>query len=143
MGRDRPDVVARHHQRFAGLGAMGAALLQHPGEAHPFLRALVLAAELALPVAPATVRDYRGDALIDAARIDRDGAAEARADHRDALGISGRMLGEPGQRVAGVIDLLEADHAAGFALAIAAAAHAEAQDDVTELAEHLGWRQHI
>ena len=49
-----------------------------------------------------------------------------------------RMVGEEGQRVARVLDLLQADHAAEFAFALAAAAHVETQHDVAELAEHLG-----
>src|SRR5262249_13672483 len=136
--RDRHDVVARHHQRFAGFGAVLAALLEHAGEARPFLRSLVLAAELALAVAPAAVGDDRGDALVDAAGIDRDCAAEARADQADAGGIDRRMLGEEAERAPGVLDLLETDHAAEFALGLAAPAHVEAQHYVAELAEHLG-----
>src|SRR5215475_2879427 len=51
--RDRHDLIARHHQRLAGVGAVRAALLQHLGEPRPLLRALVLAAKLALTVTPA------------------------------------------------------------------------------------------
>src|SRR5215469_5883016 len=53
-------------------------------------------------------------------------------------GIGRGMLGEEGERVARVLDLLQADHAAEFALAVAAAAHVEAQHNVTQVAEHLG-----
>src|SRR5260370_1039680 len=79
-----------------------------------------------------------GDALIDAAGIDRDRAAETRSDEADARGIDGGVLGEEGERVARVLDLLQADHAAEFALAVAAAAHVETQHHVAELVEHLG-----
>ncbi len=136
--RDRHDVVARHHQRLAGPGAVLAALLQHVGEARPFLRALVLAAELALAVAPAAVGDHGGDALVDAAGVNGNGAAEARSDQADARGVDRRVRGEEGQRAAGILDLLQADHAAVLAFAVAAAAHVEAQHDVAEIAQHLG-----
>ena len=59
--------------------------------------ARVLAAELALAVAPAAVGDHRGDARVDAAGVDRDRGAEARADDADALGIDRGMLGEEGR----------------------------------------------
>ncbi len=117
---------------------MLAALFEHIGEARPFLGTLVLAAELALAVAPAAVGDDRRDALVDAAGIDGNRAAEARSDHADARGIDRGMPGEEGERAAGVLDLVEADHATEFALALAAAAHVEAQHDVAELAQHLG-----
>jgi hypothetical protein len=136
--RDRHDVIARHHQRLAGPGAVLATLLEHTGEARPFLRALVLAAELALAVAPAAVGDDGGDALVDAAGIDRDRAAEARPDHADARAVDRGMAREKAERAAGVLDLFQADDAAGLAFALAAAAHVEAQHDVAEIAQHLG-----
>src|SRR5262245_14155730 len=136
--RDRNDVVARHHQRLAGPGAVLAAFLEHVGEARPFLRALVLAAELALAVAPTAVGDHRRDALVDAAGIDGDRTAEARADDADAFRIDRRMLGEEAQRAARILDLLEADHPPELAFALAATAHVEAQHDIAELAQHLG-----
>src|SRR5262249_11398339 len=121
----------------AGLGGVLAALFEHGGEARPRLWALVRAAELAFAVAPATVGNDRGDALIDAAGIDRNRAAEARSDQADARGIDRRMLAEEGKRVARVLDLLEADHAAKLAFALAAAAHVETQHDVAEIAQHV------
>src|SRR5262249_9807108 len=48
------------------------------------------------------------------------------------------MLSEEAERVARVPDRLQADHAAEFALAVAAPAHVETQHDVTQLAQHLG-----
>src|SRR5215475_12828331 len=111
---------------------MGAALLQHPGEARPLVLALVLSAEFALAVAPAAVRDHCGDAFVDTAGIDRDRAAEARSHQRNAIRIDRRMLRQEGERVSGVLDLLETDHAPELALAVAAAAHAETQRDVAE-----------
>ena len=47
------------------LGAMLAPVGQHLGEARPVLRALVLAVEFALAVAPAAVGDDGSDACID------------------------------------------------------------------------------
>src|SRR5262249_43148795 len=63
---------------------------------------------------------------------------ETRSDETDTLGIDREMPGEEGQRATRVLDLLQADHAAEFTLAVAAAAHVEAQHHVTQLAEHLG-----
>src|SRR5262249_35719831 len=103
---------------------------------------LVLPAELALAVAPAAVRDHGGDALVDPPGIDADRAAEARADERDARAVDGRMLSEIRQRTAGILDLLQADHASVLARAVAAAAHVEAQRHVAELVEHLGRSDH-
>src|SRR5262249_42343859 len=64
--------------------------------------------------------------------------AEARADDADALGIDRRMLGEEAEGAARILDLLEADHSPELALALAAAAHVEAQHDIAELAQNLG-----
>ena len=103
----------------------------------------MLAAEFALAVTPAAVGDDRGDARVGAAGIDRGRAAEARADDADAAGIDGGMAGEERQRIAQVLDLFEADDAAEFALAVAAAAHVEAQRDIAEFAEHARRLQHV
>ena len=46
-------------------------------------------------------------------------------------------------RRAGVLDLFEADDAAELALALAAAAHIEAQRDIAELVEHAGGLHHV
>ena len=100
----------------------------------------MLALELALAVAPTAVGDDGGDARVGAAGIDADRAAEARTDHADAVGVDVAVLGEKIKRVAGVLDLLEADDAAEFTLALAAAAHVEAQRHVAELVENLGGR---
>ena len=140
---DRHDVVARHHQRLAGLLAVALALRQHVGELLPGRLARMLAAEFPLAVAPAARRDRRGDALVDAADIDRDGGAEARADHADAVALDVRILGEEGQRVARRLHLLEADQVAARAFALAAARHVEAQRDVAELLEHLAGLEHV
>ena len=136
MARDRHDVVARHHQRFADAGAIVAALFEHFGELRPGFRRRMLAAEFAFAVAPAAIRDHGGDARVGAAGIDADRAAKARADHADTVRIDGRMLGQEIERVAGVLDLFEADDSAEVAFALAAAAHVEAQRDKTEFIEH-------
>ena len=47
------------------------------------------------------------------------------------------------ERVAEVLDLLEADHAGMLAFALAAAAHGEAHRDVAEIVEHTGGCQHV
>src|SRR5580692_125946 len=47
MARDRHDVVARHHQRLAGAGAMFAAFLEHLGELRPTLRRRMLSGSTA------------------------------------------------------------------------------------------------
>ena len=92
MLRDRHDVVARHHQRLAGLLAVPRPSASMSVNFFQASGARVLAAELALAVAPAAVGDHRRDALVDAAGIDRDRGAEARADHADAVAVDRRCL---------------------------------------------------
>src|SRR4051812_43887896 len=137
MRRDGHDVVARHHQRLARSGAMLAAFLEHVGETRPLLRALVLPPELALAVAPAAIGHDRGNPLIHARGIDRDRTAEARSDDGNARRVDARLPRQKGQRAAGVLDLLEADHASRLAFALAAAPHVKAERDIAELVEHL------
>ena len=103
----------------------------------------MLAAELALAVAPAAVGDDRGDALVDTTGVDCDRPAEARADEADALRIDRGMLRQERQCAARILDLFETDDAAEFALAVAAAAHVEAQHHVAEIAQNLGRRHGI
>ncbi len=103
----------------------------------------MLAAEFALAVAPAAVGDDRGEAFVDAAGINRDRAAEARADDADALRIDVGMAGEKRHRARGVLDLFETDDAPELALALAAAAHVEAQRDVAEIVQHLRGLHHV
>ena len=55
VARDWHDVVARHHQRFAGALAVLPAIFEHLGELGPGFRCRMLAAEFALTVAPAAV----------------------------------------------------------------------------------------
>jgi hypothetical protein len=75
--------------------------------------------------------------------IDRDGGAEARTDHADAVGFDIRILGEKGQRVARGLDLLEANEISARAFAFAAARHVDAQGDVAEILEHLAGLEHV
>src|SRR5580698_116866 len=70
---------------------MVAALFEHLGKLRPTLRRRMLAAEFALAMAPAAVRDHGGDARIGAAGIDADRAAKARADYPYAIRIAGVM----------------------------------------------------
>ena len=142
MLRDRHNVVARHHQRLAGLLAVTLAFRQHVGELLPGLGARMLAAELALAVAPAARRDRGGHALVHADCIDRDRRAEARPDHADAVALDVGVLGEEAQRIARGLHLLQANEVAARALAFAAARHVEAQRDVAELLEHLAGLEH-
>src|SRR5579884_2626692 len=106
---NRDDVVARHHQRLAGTIAVFAAFLEHLGELGPRLRGRMLAAKFALAMSPAAVGNDGGDARVGAAGIDADRTAEARADYADAVRIDRRMLGQKFQRIAGILDLFEAD----------------------------------
>src|SRR6476660_2465771 len=139
----RHDVVARHHQRLARLLAVAFSFRQHVGELLPGRLARMLTAELPLAVAPAARCDRRGDALVDAADIDRDGSTEARSDHADAVALDVRMLGQEGQRVARGPDLLKANEIAARAFALAAARHVDPQGDVAELLEHFARLEHI
>ena len=128
---------------FPGPGAVLAAFLEHVKKARPFLRALVLAAELALAIPPAAIRNNRRQPRIDAARIDGDGAAKARSDRANARRVNAVLLREKGQRVAGVLDLLEADDATELAFALPAAAHIKGERDVAKVIQHLAWRKDI
>src|SRR5256885_15498783 len=92
---------------------------------------------------PAAGRDRRCDTVVDAADIDRDRSAEARADHADAVARDVRMLGEERQPVARGLHLLQADQVAALAFAIAAARHVEAQRHIAELFEHLAGLEHV
>src|SRR4029077_8465780 len=102
----------------------------------PGFRRRMLAAEFAFAVAPAAVRDHGGDARVGPAAMAPAGAAEDGADHADAVRVDGGMMAEKIERVAGVLDLLEADDPAELALALAAAAHVETQGDEAEFIEH-------
>src|SRR5262249_18382980 len=141
--RDRHDVVARDHQGLAGLGEMRAAPPPHPCKTRPLFPTFLLTPEPALPLPPPPLRDRRGAAPAPPAGIDGHRAAEARAHERDAFGVDRWMLRQPCERVAGILDLLEADHPAELALAVTTAAHAEAQRDIAEDVEHLAGRQHV
>src|SRR5205814_5784040 len=88
-------------------------------------------------------RDRGGDTLVDAADINRDGGAEARPDHADAVGLDVRILRQKGQRVARGLDLLKANKISARAFALAAARHVDAQSNVAELLEHLAGLEHI
>src|SRR5580704_14664519 len=103
----------------------------------------MLAAEFAFAVTPAAVRDDACHARIDAAGINADRTAKTRSDDADAIRIDRRMLGQEVQRIAGVFDLLETDHAAELAFAFAAAAHVKSQRDVTVFVEDAGRRDAV
>src|SRR5262249_60863222 len=137
------DIVARHHQRFASARPIRAALFQHCGELGPGFRRAVLAAKFAFAVAPAAVRNHGGEARISAAGVDGDRATEARTDCAYAVRIDRRMGSEKIERIAEILNLFEADDAAEFALALAAAAHIEAQRDIAGLVEHARRRLHV
>ena len=102
----------------------------------------MLTAKFAFAVPPTAVGDHRGDARIRSGRIHGDRAAEARADHPDAIGIDRRVAGEEIERVAEIIDLFETDDPAELALAPAAAAHVEAERDIAEFVQHPGRLPH-
>jgi hypothetical protein len=97
----------------------------------------VLLAELLLAITPAARRDARGDPLVHTRRVDGDRGAEARTHHSDAVGIDLGPGGEKREGALRVLDLLEADHTSTNALALAAAAHVEAERRVAELREQL------
>src|SRR5690606_24872565 len=120
--RDRHHVPARHPQRLAGAGFVFATSFEHVGELLPRLRPWMLAAELALTVAPAAGRDHRRDALVDAPGIDGDRGADTVADHPDPRGVDFRALRQPAQRVARVGALVHAQDETAGAAAVAAAA---------------------
>src|SRR5262249_24289227 len=137
--RDRHDVIARHHDRLAGLLA-APPLLEHGAEPLPGLGRLVLLAELLLAGAPAPLRDAPGGPPVGARRGPRDRGAPARADHADAIRIDLGAHREEAERALRVLDLLETDDAAARPFALAAAAHVEAERRVAEAREHLRGR---
>jgi hypothetical protein len=92
----------------------------------------MLAAEFALAVTPPRRGHDGGDTRVHPGGVDRDGGTETAAQHGDAIGINIRVPGEEAHGVSRVADLFETDEAPRFALAVAAAAHVEAQRDVAE-----------
>src|SRR6185436_15611001 len=78
-----------------------------------------------------------GEAVVDARRVHRDRRAEAVADDADAFRIDAWLLLQPGQGIAHIRHLLEAEGATARAFALAAAAEVEAQRGVAELLQHL------
>src|SRR5262249_50300595 len=105
--------------------------------------ARMLAAELALAMAPARCREHRGDPLVHTTAIDRDGGAEARAHNGDALAVDARMLREQCERVARRGHLVGAKQQALLAFALAAARHVEAHAYIAEALEHRGRPYHV
>ena len=97
----------------------------------------MLLAEFLGAVAPAAGSDAGGDARLDARGVHRDRRAKALAIDRDAIldDLGARL--QIAQGVARVLHLLEADHSPALTLALAAAAHVEAQRDVAERGEQL------
>ncbi len=78
-----------------------------------------------------------------ASGVDRDRAAKAGADHRDTLGRDRRVPRQERERITRVFHLFEANDPCVLAFALAAAAHIEAQRDVTQLVKNLAGCQHI
>ena len=103
----------------------------------------MLAAEFTFAVAPASVGYDGGNALVDAGGVDRDRAAEAGTDRRDTLGRDRRVPRQERERVTRIFHLFEANHSSVLAFALAAAAHVEAQRDVTQLVKNLAGCQHV
>ena len=92
------DVPALDHQRLTGFLAQLPAAFEDVEEPFPLPRAGVLALQLAGSVAPSADGDDRGNALVDAAGVQRDGAAEALTTHRDRVRVDVRLRREPGER---------------------------------------------
>ena len=95
---DRDDVPALDHQGLTGLLAKRSAAFEDVEEPFPLPRAWVLALQLAGSVAPTADGDDRGDALVDATGVQRDGAAEALAADRDRVRVDVRLGRGPGER---------------------------------------------
>src|SRR5690349_19969132 len=109
---------------------MAAAFFQHFAEALPGFRRRMLPAKFALAVAPATGGDDRGDPLVRASGVDRDGGPEAAADETDAPRGHLWTARHVSQGVRCVFDLIEAEDAGVLAAALAAASKIDAHDDV-------------
>ena len=96
----------------------------------------VLAAKLAFAVPPAARRDHGGHALVHSGGVDRHRRTEAVADDADPVGIDLRLARKPGQGVASVRDLIQAQDVSALSAAVAAAAHVEAKRGIAEVAQH-------
>src|SRR4029450_11019845 len=92
------DVPALDHQCLAGLLAQLPAAFEEVEEPFPFPWARVLALQFAGSVAPSTDGDDCGNALVDAACVQSDGAAEALTAHRDCVWRAVRLRREPAER---------------------------------------------
>ena len=97
----------------------------------------MLALELALAVPPPARRDHGGDAVVDATGVDGYGGAEAVARHADALGVDLGLLGEPGDGVARVGDLIHAQDVAARAAGLSQPAEIDTQRRVAPAFQHL------
>src|SRR4030095_13274947 len=126
-----------------GARAIAAAFLQHGSELRPRRFARMLAAELALAVAPARCREHGRDARVDAAAMNRDRGAEARSHHGDALAVDAWMLRKQRERIARRGHLVGAKEQPLLACALAATRHVEAHADVAELLEDRGRPHHV
>ena len=130
--RHGDDVPTLDHQCFTCLLAESSTALEDLEEPLPFPLAWVLALQLAGAVAPSADGDDRGNALVDAAGVQRDGPAEALTTDRDRVRIDVRLHREPRERRLRVDNLVMAQDVPANAAALAAAAHVESQCHVPE-----------
>src|SRR5262249_52016033 len=91
--------------------------------------------KLGVAVTPTARGNDRGNPLIDAACVHRDGRAEAVAGAGDAVRIDLGARHQVSQGAPGVLDLLHADNVSARAFALAATAHIEAERDVAPSGE--------
>ena len=98
----------------------------------------MLAAELALAVAPTAGRDDGRHPRVRSAGVDRHGGAEAAAHQGDALRVHVGAAGHIAHRAGSIRDLFEANDPPVLPLAIAAAAEVDAHRDVAPRRQLLG-----
>ena len=132
MLRNRDDVPALDHQCFTCLLAEFSTAFEDLEEPFPFPLAWVLALQFAGSVSPSADGDDRGNALVDAAGVQRDGSAEALTTDCDCVRIDVRLRREPGECRLRVDNLVMAQDVPANAAALAAAAHVESQRHVPE-----------
>src|SRR3546814_4388470 len=105
----------------------------------------MLAAKLALAIAPAARGDDAREALFYSTRVAGDRRPKTVADHAHPQRIDARLLGQPVHRVLRIGDLIVAQDIPALAFALAASAKVEAENDIALVRQHrshqLGYRK--
>src|SRR3546814_5517750 len=96
----------------------------------------MLAAKLALAIAPAARGEDAREALFYSTRVAGDRRPKTVADHAHPQRIDARLLGQPVQRVLRIGDLIVAQDIPALTFALAASAKVEAENDIAPVRQH-------